>query len=614
MKIKLFFLLCFFVCINNMRASNVPKYVEFARMYGIVRYFSPNPYTKDWSESDWMKVCALLANRIETQSMDSVFKPLCPSLSYSSEQVSLNKDVLPLEGNACYYNYYGSGELNVPFLAKILMPGLAKYIPYYKELVPVMKHTGIETIPVIGRYYSYKIADGEFLNIQHALPKESFDSKTTARLLSDAKSYWKNHKSKDETISKRRRFIFGLLSDKSVRVADLIVRWNIVRHFYPYYEEDNLNWDSQLEKYLEEVVQMGNIDSYDSLFEWYDLICRFLNPVKDGHLFVRRDMKLSSIQSTYLPEYYAGIEYKFVNDTLLINTPIDGKPAWRLVHSFNGEKIGERMQYCKETTNAATEEHKDRMAAYKLFYSPVFNTPFIIESSDLSGHMYQDTLFARSPDVIISKCSYLPIQKFENGILYIDATSHELNEKHFLSALTPDIKGICFDLRGLPSYKFEDILAHLIPFDVKAPANEIPINCFPFQQSVSWRVVSEILKSKKPQITLPTVFICDASTISWGETILMMIRHYKLGKIVGQTTAGTTGDMTLFDLPIFPFSMTGMRMHCMNGERHHAKGIVPDLTIPVYTKDYISNFDRVLHTAFEVILSEKIVENIICLK
>ena len=85
-----------------------------------------------------------------------------------------------------------------------------------------------------------------------------------------------------------------------------------------------------------------------------------------------------------------------------------------------------------------------------------------------------------------------------------------------------------------------------------------------------------------------------------------MVRHYKLGKIVGQTTAGTTGDMTLFDLPIFPFSMTGMRMHCMNGERHHAKGIVPDLTIPVYTKDYISNFDRVLHTAFEVILYEKI--------
>ena len=229
----------------------------------------------------------------------------------------------------------------------------------------------------------------------------------------------------------------------------------------------------------------------------------------------------------------------------------------------------------------------------------------MIESSDFSGKIYHDTLFARSPDVIVSKHDYLPIQKFEHGILYIDATSRELNEKLFLAALTPDIKEIYFDLRGLPSYKFEDIPAHLIPSDVKAPANEIPVNCFPFQQSVSWRVNSEILKSKTPQITLPIVFMCDASTVSWGETILMMARHYNLGKIVGQTTAGTTGDMTLFDMPIFPFTMTGMRMHCMNGERHHAKGIIPDLIVPIYTKDYLSNFNRTLHTAFKVFISEK---------
>lgn len=605
MKIKFFFLLCFFACINNMRASNVSNYVEFARVYGIVRYFSPNPYTKDWSESDWLKVCALLANRVETQSMDSVFNPLSPSMSFSSVPVSLSKGAFPSEGYACYYNYSGSGKLNIPFLAKLLMPGLAKYIPYYKELVPVKKHSDSETVPVAGRYYSYKIADGKYLNIQHALPKELFDNKATNRLLSDAKSYWKNHKSEDKTISKRRRFIFGLLSDKAVRVADLIVRWNIIRHFYPYYEGDNLNWDNQLEVYLQETIQMGPVDSYESLFEWYDLICRFFNPIKDGHLFVRRDMKLSGIQSTYLPEYYAEIEYKLVNDTLLIHTPIDGKPVWRLVHTLNGEKMGERIQYCREITNAATEAHRNRMAADKLFSSPVFNTPFIIESSDLSGHRYQDTLYARRPDAIIPKRNYQSIQKFESGILYVDATSRELNEKYFLSALTPDIKGLCFDLRGLPSYKFEDILAHLISSDAAAPATEIPINCFPFQQGVSWRVSSEILKSKNPHIALPTVFICDASTVSWGETILMMVRHYNLGKIVGQTTAGTTGDMTLFDLPIFPFSMTGMRMHCMNGERHHAIGIVPDLIVPVYVNDYISNFDRTLHTAFEVMLSGK---------
>lgn len=34
------------------QAAELSPYAEFARAYGIVRYFSPNPYTEKWSESD----------------------------------------------------------------------------------------------------------------------------------------------------------------------------------------------------------------------------------------------------------------------------------------------------------------------------------------------------------------------------------------------------------------------------------------------------------------------------------------------------------------------------------------------------------------------------------
>lgn len=57
MKRRFFLLmLCLAVCIGSARAGELPQYAEFARTYGIVRYFSPNPYTQRWSESDWMKV------------------------------------------------------------------------------------------------------------------------------------------------------------------------------------------------------------------------------------------------------------------------------------------------------------------------------------------------------------------------------------------------------------------------------------------------------------------------------------------------------------------------------------------------------------------------------
>ncbi len=602
MKNKIILLLFgMFVFVADVVAADTSRYVEFARTYGIVRYFSPNPYTQDWSESDWMKVCALLADRAETQPLETVFKPLAPTMSLTAVPVSSSG-----ENNTCsdcramYYSYSGSGELNVPFLAKLLMPGLADYIPYYKKLSTVSDNIYTAAVPLACRYYSYPVGKGKYLNVQHALPEEMFDGKATRRLLADAKDYWKNHQIDDKALSKRRRFIFGLLSDKAVRVADITVRWNIVRHFYPYYEEDSLDWDNQLERYLQKAAKMAGVNSFESLVEWYDTLCRFINPVKDGHMFVRRDMNVSGIMSTYLPEFYAEAEIKAVNDTLLVRIGTDGKQPWRILHAVNGQQASERLQYCRQMTNAATEAHRDKMTVDKMLSSVEYGTPFVIQTGNVSGQTHEDTLYAQSQNFPMVKKDRHPVRKLENGILYVDATSRELNEKLFLSALTPDVKGLCFDLRGLPTYQFEDILAHLIAADATAPATEVPINNFPYQQNVTWRVNSETLKAKQPHIALPATFLCDAGTVSWGETILMMVRHYKLGRIVGQTTAGTTGDMTQFGLPLFPFSMTGMLMRCMDGERHHACGIKPDITIPVYATDYMNSYDRILNVALNM--------------
>lgn len=598
MKNKIILLLFgMFAFAADVAATDTSRYVEFARTYGIVRYFSPNPYTQDWSESDWMKVCALLADRAETQPLETVFKPLAPTMSLTAVPVSPGDNGTCPGSRAMYYSYSGSGELNVPFLAKLLMPGLADYIPYYKKLLTVSGSTDTAAVPLACRYYSYPVGEGKYLNVQHALPEGKFDRKATRRLLADAKDYWKNHQIDDKALSKRRRLIFGLLSDKAVRVADVTVRWNIVRHFYPYYEEDRLDWDNRLERYMQKAVQMAGINTFESLVEWYDTLCRFMNPVKDGHMFVRRDMNVSGIMSTYLPEFYAEAETKVVNDTLLVRMGTDGKQLWRILNAVNGQQASERLRYCRQITNAATEVHRDKMAAEKMLSSAEYGMPFVIQTVDASGQTHEDTLYAQSQNIKKVEKERQPVRKLENGILYVDATSRELNEKLFLSALTPDVRGLSFDLRGLPTYQFEDILAHLIAADAKAPATEVAINNFPYQQNVTWRVDSETLKARQPHIALPATFLCDGATVSWGETILMMVRHYKLGKIAGQTTAGTTGDMTQFLLPLFPFSMTGMLMRCMDGEPHHARGIKPDIIIPIYATDYINGYDRILNVA-----------------
>lgn len=105
-------------------AADGSHYVEFARVYGIVRYFSPNPYAQKWSESDWIrKVCALLANRAETQSLEAVFKPLAPSLFFSVVPDTSKESAAFYNNSPFNYYYSGSGELDIPFLAKAVRCG-----------------------------------------------------------------------------------------------------------------------------------------------------------------------------------------------------------------------------------------------------------------------------------------------------------------------------------------------------------------------------------------------------------------------------------------------------------------------------------------------------------
>jgi hypothetical protein len=44
-------------------------------------------------------------------------------------------------------------------------------------------------------------------------------------------------------------------------------------------------------------------------------------------------------------------------------------------------------------------------------------------------------------------------------------------------------------------------------------------------------------------------FLTDGRRISYGETFLAIIEHYKLAALVGSPTAGTNGNINPFTLP-----------------------------------------------------------------
>ena len=174
------------------------------------------------------------------------------------------------------------------------------------------------------------------------------------------------------------------------------------------------------------------------------------------------------------------------------------------------------------------------------------------------------------------------LKELEPGIFYVSINLLTNEEwKQALPALA-SAKGVIFDFRGYPA-SFSDVnsfFGTLSKVPVTSPQWKIPIVEAPdhvfnrFQES-NWQ-----LKTAEPYINAKRVFLIDGRAISYAESCMGIVEHYKLGEIVGTATAGTNGNVNPLALPGgYTLRWTGMKVLKHDGTRHHGVGIQP--TVPV---------------------------------
>src|SRR5262249_33188820 len=56
------------------------------------------------------------------------------------------------------------------------------------------------------------------------------------------------------------------------------------------------------------------------------------------------------------------------------------------------------------------------------------------------------------------------------------------------------------------------------------------------------------LRPRVPHLAAKAAFVIDGRAISYAESVLEVIEHYRLGALVGEPTAGTNGNINPFEL------------------------------------------------------------------
>jgi hypothetical protein len=360
-------------------------------------------------------------------------------------------------------------------------------------------------------------------------------------------------------------------TSQAQRLAALTIYWNQLQHFFPYWQYAGTDWAKEYQKALKQTLKCNN------LREFVLIMSELASQTHDSHATFFDDTATRA-----MPDFYAEpfgrkwIVTKVSNDSLAI-------PVGSQVIEFAGKPFKPFIDKYRKYNVSATQQHSDKYLFIRCLRSYqdssatfTFRTPdrqIITKEVPFRVH-YAGEWFNREGKAT----------RFSDGVYYVNLGQKGVNRAELDSLLTEltAAKGIVFDLRDYPQRT--DVInylltvpdtthCHFVKCSIQPDCNFLPDREFMFDR---WG-----LQPQEPHITAKAVFLCSGYSVSYCESVLMEIKYNKLGTIIGQPTAGSTGDVVQ---SIYPGDVgawwTGMYIYNPDGTRFHGVGIIPDIIVP----------------------------------
>ncbi len=371
--------------------------------------------------------------------------------------------------------------------------------------------------------------------------------------------------------------------DADVRLADVIVAWSMLAHFYPYHDVIGRPWPLALDRALAEALAARTPAQHGGTLR------HLIAALDDGHGRVntaerRADLPLRlglvegrvAVLASSAPELERGdvlVEIDGVAAAAALDAArarTSGSPQWRTHVALRD--LGEGAP--ESTARVVVERAGQR------------RTVAIARGTDAPA------LF-----------TYPPVGEVRPGVWLIDLSRAEMKEIDERMATLAAARGVVFDLRGYPKGT-HGILNHLVPAPEEARwmhlAHVIRPN-LPGAAPPQWTSVGWGLQPEAPRLAGKVVFLTGPGAISYAESVMGYVEALKL-PIVGAATAGTNGNVRVVALPSgAEVVFTGMKVTRHDGSRSHLEGIRPTVPVEPTLAGVRAGRDEVLERALALI-------------
>ena len=254
--------------------------------------------------------------------------------------------------------------------------------------------------------------------------------------------------------------------DVNVGLADIVVAWNVFRHFYPYWSEAAVDWDARLRPQLEEALGAKTRQEQRAALR------RLVADARDGHGGVY-DTRQAARPAT-LPIQLGATEDRVV---ITASAAADA-PVGAVVRNIDGVSAMERLSAAMRLSSGTTQWRRSR--ALQELVTCAKDAVVTLALEDGSG--MRDAKLrcdaARPPEEKRPE----PIVEFAPGIWYVDLTRARMQQVAPMLGQLARANGVVFDVRGYPTDAGAGILPHLIDAPEQDRWMHVPKIVGPFGQ------------------------------------------------------------------------------------------------------------------------------------
>lgn len=388
--------------------------------------------------------------------------------------------------------------------------------------------------------------------------------------------------------------------DAGFRLLSLFRYWNMIEYFFPYKPLIKENWDDVLREFVPRFVEAKDEAAYQLA------ALELIASVKDTHATLQNPGKALEAYwgNRYSAAELSNVEGKpvvtdFFNPSLATES---GLKTGDVIEKIDGRNVESIISDMLPYTPASNRPTQLRNLSLHLLRSnnPVLKVQVGREGKTLelevptyeknkinlyANYNKQDTCFRLiRPDV-----AYLFPGKFRNQ--YLDVIAPEISKT----------KALIIDLRCYPSDFIVFTVGRLLLPDAK-----------PFVKFTAGSVKHPGVFSFTPNLTLgeknpeyykgKVVILVNERTLSQSEYTAMAFSQAPDVNIVGSTTAGADGNVSMITLPgNIRTAISGIGVFYPDGRETQQVGIIPDIEIRPTIRGIIEGRDEVLEKALEII-------------